>query len=129
MNEVSNYVVANGTYDSIPTSIASNTSVVNLVDGLTLSIDADKKNWLSGNLTYTITLNNQTNLVYTNVSLKDVLDVTKIGFVTGSVKINDVEATSSEYSYDDGTNTLTVNLDNVAESSTTTVTFCVKKKI
>lgn len=129
MNEVSNEVIANGTYNSIPTSITSNTSVVNLIDGLTLSIDADKKNWTSGNLTYTITLKNQTALAYTNVSLKDVLDVTKIVFVTGSVKINDVEASSGQYSYDDGTNTLTINLDNVAESSTTTVTFCVKKKI
>ena len=129
MNEVNNMATSSGTYDSIPTSLTSNTSVVNLVDGLTLTMDADKKTWVSGYLTYTITLDNTTGKAYLKPIIKDEIDTSKIEFVTGSVKINGVEATEGQHSYDDSTHTLTVNLDDVAQSSTTIVTFSVKKKI
>ncbi len=64
MNELSNTVNANGTYDNVPLSITSNTTVVKLVDGLTLTLAADKQYWKDGNLTYTITLNNTTDMAY-----------------------------------------------------------------
>lgn len=60
MNELSNISKASGTYNDIPTSLTSNTSVVNVIDGLSLIKEADMENWDSGNLTYTITLDNQT---------------------------------------------------------------------
>lgn len=56
MNELNNTVNAVGNYNSIPTSLTSNTSVVTMIEGLTLTKDEDKKNWSSGNLTYKITL-------------------------------------------------------------------------
>ena len=54
MNELNNIATAVGNYNNISTSLTSNLSVVNIVDGLILTKDADKKNWSSGNLTYTI---------------------------------------------------------------------------
>lgn len=127
MNELTNIVKVTGTYDSVPISLTSNTSVVKLVDGLTLTLEADKNYWKDGNLKYTITLNNATDVNYENVKLTDVLDTTYISFVEDSVKINDIEATSSEYEYNDGTNTLTINLASVDAQNKTTITFSVKK--
>lgn len=45
MNELNNTVTATGNYNNIPTSLTSNTSIVNMIEGLTLTKDADKKNW------------------------------------------------------------------------------------
>lgn len=59
MNELINQVTSIGTYDSLPTSLNSNFSVVNLVNGLTLVLEADKITWSNGALTYTITLANE----------------------------------------------------------------------
>jgi len=128
MNELTNTVNGTGTYDSVPISLTSNTSVVKLVDGLTLMLEADKTYWKDGNLKYTITLDNATDIAYDNVKLTDVLDTTYISFVDGSVNINDTAATSDEYEYNDGTNTLTINLASVAAQNKTTITFSVKKK-
>lgn len=50
MNELSNNVNGTGTYDSVPISLSSNTSVVKLVDGLTLTLAANKTYWKDGNL-------------------------------------------------------------------------------
>lgn len=128
MNELSNTVNGTGTYDSVPISLTSNTSVVKLVEGLTLLLEADKTYWKDGNLKYTITLDNQTDVAYDNVKLTDVLDTTYITFVDNSVKINDTEATSSDYNYNDQTHTLTIDLASVAAQNKTTITFDVKKK-
>ena len=46
----------------------------------------------------------------------------------GSVTIDGTKATSSEYKYDEQTHTLTVNLDTITPSSSSTLTFLVKKK-
>lgn len=43
MNELNNTATSLGTYNNIPTSLTSNTSVVNIIEGLTLTKDADKK--------------------------------------------------------------------------------------
>ena len=127
MNELNNTATAKGTYNNIPTSLTSNTSVVNIIDGLTLTKDADKKNWGSGKLTYTITIDNQTDTTYVSPVITDVIDNGLVKFVTGSVMINDVVATEDEYSYNEASHTLTVNLKDIGASSTTTLTFRVEK--
>ena len=127
MNELNNTATAKGTYNNIPTSLTSNTSVVNIIDGLTLTKDADKKNWGSGELTYTITIDNQTDTTYVSPVITDVIDNGLVKFVTGSVMINDVAATEDEYSYNEASHTLTVNLKDIGASSTTTLTFRVEK--
>ena len=45
MNELSNIAKASDTYDNIPTSLTSNTSVVNVIEGLSLIKEADMENW------------------------------------------------------------------------------------
>lgn len=128
MNELTNFATAEGTYNSIPTSLTSNTSVVNLIDGLTLSLSADKQNWINGVLTYTITLSNQTNTTYENPVISDTLDTSLVTFVEDTVTINETKASSSEYSYDTGTNTLKITLTEVQPNSNTNIKFQVKKK-
>ena len=127
MNELSNTVSSNGTYNNIPTSLTSNTSVVNIIDGLTLTKTADKQNWGSGSLTYTITIDNQSDMAYENPTVTDVINTNLVKFLDGSVVINNTVATSQQYNYDDSSHTLTVTLDKVAAKSTTTITFRVDK--
>ena len=43
MNKLNNTATSVGTYNNIPTSLTFNTAVVNMVDGLTLTKDTDKK--------------------------------------------------------------------------------------
>lgn len=129
MNELDNTATAVGNYNNISTSLTSNTSVVNLIDGLTLSMEADKVNWSDGLLTYTITLDNQTTLSYENPVIKDVLDTSKVEFVVDSVLIDQVQATSSEASYDSSSSTLQITLDEVGANSSKVISFKVKKKV
>lgn len=128
MNELENTVTSIGNYNNIPTTLTSNTSKVNIIDGLTLNKQADKQNWGSGYLTYTITLNNQTNQSYTNPVITDVIDTNLVEFVPDSVMIDDKKTPQEKYSYDEGTHTLTIHLDDVTPSSSTTLVFQVEKK-
>lgn len=43
MNELNNTATSIGNYNNIPTSLTSNVSVVNIIDGLSLTKEADKK--------------------------------------------------------------------------------------
>lgn len=128
MNELNNTVTSTGSYNNIPTSLTSNTSVVNIIEGLTITKDANQKNWSSGLLTYTITIKNETEQPYVEPIITDVIDTKLVEFVNDSVKINDIEATSEQSSYDEGTQTLTIKLDEIAKTSETIIKFSVKKK-
>lgn len=128
MSELNNTVTSIGNYNSVPTSLTSNTSIVNMVEGLTLTKEADKNNWVSGYLTYTITLDNETDKPYEKPVITDILDNTLVEFVNDSVTINGVKADTSKYNYDEGSHTLTINLDDVSPSGSTTLTFQVTKK-
>ncbi len=113
MNELSNISKTSGTYNDIPTILTFNTSVVNVIDDLSLIREADMENWGSGNLTYTITLDNHTDKTYTNPIITDQIDSSLALFVPGSVTINGQAAQQGEYSYDCNTNMLTINLNEV----------------
>lgn len=125
-NELSNVVSAVGDYNSIPTSITSQAVVVTMLNGLTITKEADKTVWADGLLTYTITVSNQTENTYSNPVVTDVLNTTLVDFVTDSVTIDGASATSSEYEYNSGT--LTINPGDIAPSSSKKITFQVKKK-
>ena len=129
MNELNNTATSIGNYNNIPTSLTSNTSVVNMIEGLSLVKDADKQNWGSGNLTYTITITNQTDKDYTKPVITDIIDTNLVEFVEDSVTIDNVKASEFQYKYDTANHTLTVNLDDVAASNVVNVSFSVKKKI
>ena len=81
-----------------------------------------------GKLTYTIEVDNQTNVDYTNPVITDKLDTTLITFVAGSVKLNGTELDASKYTYDDSTGLLTINIETVASMQKSTITFEVEKK-
>lgn len=128
MNELNNVVTAVGTYNDIKTTLTSNTSVVNIVDGLALTKDADKKNWIDGELTYTITISNNADKTYVKPVLTDIIDTNFVSFVEGSVMINGAKAEESQYNYDEGSHTLTINLNDILPSSSSYLTFHVTKK-
>lgn len=126
--ELNNTVTAVGNYNDVPTSITSAVSVVTMIDGLTITKSSDKQNWASGNLTYTVIINNQSEKPYNSPEVKDVLDTTLVDFVENSVTIDGQAAEQSDYTYDDGSGTLTINLSDIAVSESKTITFQVKKK-
>ena len=129
MNELTNTITSVGNYNNIPTSITSNTSVVNLIDGLSIVKSADKVNWSDGLLTYTVTLSNQTENVYENPTVTDVIDTNLVEFVDGTVMIDGVLAGSDKYSYDNDSHTLKIMLSSVTANNTAVIKFSVKKKI
>lgn len=126
--ELNNTVTAVGNYNDVPTSITSAVSVVTMIDGLTITKSSDKQNWASGNLTYTVIINNQSEKPYNSPEVKDVLNTTLVDFVENSVTIDGQAAEQSDYTYDDGSGTLTINLSDIAVSESKTITFQVKKK-
>lgn len=125
-DQLSNIAQVNGSYNGLPTSLTSEALVVTLVSGLSITKTADKVSWANGNLTYTITITNQGTESYAAPVLTDVLDTSLVDFVEDSVFINGEKADTSKYQY--ATNTLTVTLDDIAPSNSSTVTFQVKKK-
>lgn len=128
MNELNNTATSVGNYNNISTALTSNTSVVNIIEGLTLIKEADKTNWSGGNLKHIITVNNQTDKTYEKPVITDVIDTDLVEFINGSVIINGIEASTSQYRYNNDTHTLSVDLDDVTPSSISTLTFLVKKK-
>ena len=122
MNELNNIVTAVGNYNGIATTITSNNVVVNMIDGLTIIKSANKTNWADGNLEYTIVINNGN-----EVKVTDVIDTNLFTFITDSVTINN--ASSSEYTYDAETGTLTINLSDVLPSGRVVrLSFKLRKK-
>lgn len=117
-----------GTYNEIPTTLTSEVLVTTLLSGLTVTKTADKEVWADGNLTYTITVDNQTTETYTSPVITDILDKDLVTLLTDTIKINDTAATTSDYEYEEATGKLTVNLSDIAPSSKVTVTFQVTKK-
>lgn len=126
--ELKNTARAVGNYNSVPTSITSAASVVTMVNGLSITKTADKNIWADETLTYTITITNDADETYETPIITDVLDKELVEFIDGSVTIDSAVATSNEYKYDSNTGTLTINLQDIATSSSKTVKFQVTKK-
>ena len=124
---LSNIATVLGSYNSIPTQITSEVLVVSMISGLTVKKTADKMVWGDGKLTYTIEVDNQTNVDYTDPVITDELNTSLIKFVAGSVKLNGVELDSSKYTYDESTGELSITIDTVAASQKSTITFEVEK--
>lgn len=126
--DLSNTVSVLGNYNNIPTEINSEAVVVSMIDGLTVTKTADKMVWADGLLTYTIVINNKADLSYTTPVITDILDTTKVGFVNESVTIDGVKVENSKYTYEESTGTLTITLDDITTTGSTTITFQVSKK-
>ncbi len=125
--EILNMASAVGTYNGLPTEITSEAVAVQMIDGLTITKTADKQSWGNGLLTYTITIQNIATESYGAPVVTDVIDTTLVKYVSDSVYIDDVKAESSQYTYDDVTHTLTINLTDIPSGGSKKITFQVSK--
>lgn len=125
---LNNTVSVLGNYNEIPTSVSSQVLVVSMIDGLTVTKSADKMVWADGVLTYTVVVDNKTTVSYASPVVTDVLDISLVSFVNGSVTVDGEKLDESKYTYAEDTGTLIINLSDVLPSSTSTITFQVAKK-
>ncbi len=126
--ELSNIVSVLGNYNDIPTELTSETVVVSMIDGLTITKTADKVNWADGVLTYTVVIKNETEKSFTTPVITDILNPTLVTFVSDSVTVDGTKIETSKYTYEASSGTLTINLDDIAASGSSTITFQVTKK-
>lgn len=101
-------------------------SVLNLINGLTITKSANKINWVDGYLTYKIVITNTSDGNYENAYITDPLDKT-VEFVSNSLIIDNVVATEDDYDYDAEENILTIYLNNVDNKTSKIIKFQVKK--
>ena len=126
---LNNTVSVLGNYNNIPTSVSSQVLVVSMIDGLTVTKSADKMVWADCVLTYTIVVDKKTTESYTSPVITDVLDISLVSFVSGSVTVDDEKLDESKYTYAEDTGTLIISLSDILPSSSSTVTFQVTKKV
>lgn len=125
--ELTNQATILGNYNDIPTEISTQALVVTILTGPTVTKSADKMVWSDGNLTYKLELNNQTENAYTSPVVTDILNPDLIKLVDNTIKIDGTLIDESEYTYDESTGKLTINLPTI-NSKEETVTFEVSKK-
>lgn len=121
---LSNIANVTGDYDAIPTTLTSEAVITEMIAGLTIVKTADKQNWASGNLTYTVTISNSAENPFEKPTFTDTLDPLLIKLVENSVKVN---GTDANYTYDSETGLLTVELETIAKDGSTEITFQVQK--
>ena len=119
-----NQALLNGHYDGDPLELESNIVSTTLIHGLTAVKAADKGVWLSGDLTYTITVTNHADHSFTTPVFTDTLDITQIRLVANSVEIN---GTPTVYTYNAVTGLLTVTVPTIAANATVVISFKVEK--
>ena len=122
--KLSNIANVTGNYDSTPTTLTSEAVITEMIAGLTILKTADKQNWASGNLTYTVTISNSAENPFEKPEFTDTLDPTLIKLVENSVKVN---GTDAQYEYDSTTGLLKVELETIEKEGSSVVTFQVQK--
>lgn len=122
--KLSNIANVTGDYDSIPTVLTSEAVITEMISGLTILKTADKQNWASGNLTYTVTISNTAESAFEKPTFTDTLDIALIKLVENSVKVN---GTDAQYVYDETTGLLTIELETIEKDGTSVITFQVQK--
>ena len=122
--KLTNIANVTGTYDSIPTTLTSEAIITDLISGLTIIKTADKQNWATGNLTYTVTITNAAENAFEKPTFTDILDPALIKLVENTVEVNGF---TTEYTYDPTTGKLSVELETIATEGSTTITFQVQK--
>ncbi len=106
--------------ESEPITFASNLVSTTIISGLTAVLSADKKYWVDGPLTYTVVITNESGDVYSKGVLADNIDTANVVFDSDyGVEIDGSKTT--DFTYSGGL--LSVNLPDIAEGGTLTVTF------
>ena len=116
-----------GGYRDVDTAITEAVTV-QLVDGLDMTLEADRTHWINGSLKYTATISNISGVDYTTPNLTFTLSPSVVTFVADSVKINGVDAIEGsgigEYENSDGK--LIVHLNTIEDGDPdTTVEYSV----
>lgn len=127
--KLENSVTSIGTYNNILTLLTSNKTVINMIDEIGLIKSVDKVNFGTGNLIYTLKITNQTDKTYTSSIITDIINSKLVDFITGSLIINGIKASSNQYKYDNLSNTLTINLDDIIPYQVQILRFSVRKKV
>lgn len=122
--KLSNIANVTGTYDSIPTTLTSEAVITDMISGLTIVKTADKQNWASGNLLYTITITNGAENAFETPTITDTLDPTLIKLVDNSVE---VDGNTVEYNYDAVSGKLEIVLETIETGANSVITFQVQK--
>lgn len=122
--KLSNIANVVGTYDAISTTLTSEAVITDLISGLTILKTADKQNWATGDLTYTVTVTNGAENAFETPTFSDTLDPTLIKLVENSVKVDDKTV---EYTYDPTTGLLSLELETIATGASSIITFQVQK--
>lgn len=122
--KLSNIANVTGNYDSIPTTLTSEAVITEMITGLTIVKVADKQNWASGNLTYTITITNGAENAFENPVITDILDPALIKLVEDSVE---VDGKKVQYTYNDVTGELSITLETIEKEASAVITFQVQK--
>lgn len=122
--KLSNIANVTGTYDSIPTTLTSEAVITDMISGLTIVKKADKQNWASGNLLYTITITNGAENAFETPTITDTLDPTLIKLVDNSVE---VDGKTVEYNYDAVSGKLEIVLETIETGANSVITFQVQK--
>lgn len=125
MATLTNSATITGTYGLEALTLTSNTVTTEIVSGLTIVLAVDKEKWISGPLTYTITVTNNTNEEYVSPVIEDILDTSMVTLIENSVKVDGKDKT---YTYDDTSGKLSISLDTLSTNSTSVITFRVQQK-
>lgn len=120
-----NSASVSGTYNLSPLSIQSNTVITKIVSGLTVKKEVDKQEWIEGNLTYTITIQNNAENSFVSPVLVDVLDPNLVKLEENSVQVNGV---NTNYTYEEASGKLSINLEEITVGGTSVITFRVQQK-
>lgn len=110
--------------DSTPITFASNQVTTTIVSGLTATLSANKTYWVDGALLYTVVIENSSGETYSKGVFSDQLDTANVTFDNDyAVQINGQK--TSDYTLAEGL--LSVNLPDVSDGASLTVTFQVTK--
>lgn len=119
---ITNQTDFSGTYgtEAEPITFASNQVSTTIISGLTAVLSADKTYWVNGPLTYTVLITNSSGDVYQKGVLVDNIDTANVVFDADfGVEIGGTK--TSDFTYSGGV--LTVNLPDIADEGTLTVSF------
>lgn len=128
INDLINTASSLGTYNGISTEMTTEAVVTQLIDDLSITKEASRDSWITGNMTYTITLVNDTEEPYEDVVVTDTINPALATLVDGTVKIDGVVVSSpGDYTFDVPSGLLTVNLETVAATTTAVIEFDVER--
>ena len=122
----SNFATIAGDFENVQIEFPSNTLDGTNIAKLDIRKTADPMYWTNTNLTFTLTIHNDTDDPFENLILNDELDP-YCAFVENSVKLNGVVIPPEKISYDKISRILTVEVGTVGPQSAGILTFEVKR--